>query len=274
MNFLFPNEIFYTDIITNLNHIFQNHQDFLNFNFKPSFLNAELSLPFNYVNGGPLNTVNGNDFLDASTINLLSQKNILFRYYINCANPFLVKADLQDIYTNLILTEYENGSNIIVSSLDWYTKDLLNKYPNYKVMASEDYFLYNDKPEIELYSAGFKCHKKDLEEIKKYQIPKNKIWINLVDSCQTCSSYSKCKKEEQQAQIMFSTNSSFLNCNKFNFTMLTIKQFIELGYTNFWFDFSGISQSDINSQLIIFLNTFIKPEYQFQADLILRGLQK
>ena len=271
LKFILPNFFELSSLNDRLIHIYSSHKEF--FNDEYFFMGQEGSLPFHSWNGGKMNTLSYHNVKVKEQIEEIFHKLDWNLILYNCANPFLLKSDIYDVQENTVLKTIQNGSNLLITSTTEFTEYLMQIYPQFRFVASEDYALYEDNVKKELFKY-FKCSYKNLSEDFYKDIPKSKIIINISSTCLSCENYLKCRAEEQQRQLCFMETSKFLSCNECKFSILSyedIEMYNKQGYNMFCMDTHGL---DLNSFRIIpiYLNLFIKDEYRNIADLMLRRI--
>ena len=105
-----------------------------------NFIGSTISFPFCYWNGSfNFNINNAPVLLYDNFLNI--SKSTGLPLYLDFSNLLLDEKDFYDRMGEVILSIFQNGSNnIILSNLDFY-KYIKSKYPYYKYILSEKFFI-------------------------------------------------------------------------------------------------------------------------------------
>lgn len=265
MNFTLP--MYYENMRLN-NLMFEyakEHKEYFNFQ-NTSFLGAEGSLPFFYWSG-----VNYNNYKGAPVENLkeLGHYQCELNFLLDCGNTLLMPQDFLDVKVNILLKFFENGSNSVIighpALVDFFKKH----YPQYRLIGSEEYFLFDTNKEYLNDLDFIRINYFDLENEYYANIPKSKISVSISTTCSKCTNYQRCILNDHQNRLLFMEASSFRECKKKSFEILNtkdIKDLIKKGYSNFHLDMKSLIDFH-GSYLDLYISIFIKPEFQNKAKL-------
>lgn len=265
INITVPDFYNYFDINIRLCELMKNHPEV--FNMSCRTISMDGSFPWHFWNGGPLNT---QGFANFRTLQDFGE-NPICSLIFDCSNIFIKETDLYDSQINTLLKLRNNGSNGILVSNPMVIDYISEKYPEYYFIASPYYHLYD---------SNFNYIDK-LRRVRMYPdqiidtIPNNKKEIVVATSCTICPNLKDCNTQEWIGQIEYRSKSVFRECNHSTLTALSptdIEDLTKKGITNFCFDIKHFSQKEPTFILEQYLNLFIKPEYRYQVDLLLRGV--
>ena len=273
INFTLPN--FYFNFIVN-----QTFFD-LKENFPFYFKNKDINFSYNegnfsycYWNGGKINNLGkGSLYKDFYKFYSYSRR----PYRLNCSNIFLEEKDFDNVMGNLILSLFQNGTNVMeITNLDFY-KYIQEKYPNYDFIFSkngaliQDYNLklINDLIQVDKFilislPEHLNSDLKLLNEIEN----KRKIEITINPKCSLlCKNYQQCLINNNSFQYNFSEKNIFDLCEnqiknyQKNYLSLDIleKDYISKGFSNFYIEDTF---SNIIDYAVFMIKYFIKTEYQ------------
>lgn len=222
------------------------------------------SFPYGYWNGGRINNKGSGVF--HRELNELSLTKIKTPIIFDCSNIFIEEKDYADTYMNTILNFFNNGANFIeVSNKDFFNY-LLEKFPYYKYVLSEKYYLTDQDYEdaflsnISYYLASFN-NTNFIETCKE----KNKIILNINNTCFLCNNFSNCDLITQKNQYNFSEEDIYFNCPEFLKNKLKIcplenlKDYLKLEISYFYIEDNF---KDNQEYFYFLLDYLIKPEKQ------------
>lgn len=247
----------------------------------PEYLKEEIICLFNHgsfpytIWNGDVNNNNGELLLHDD---LIKNINIFGNSFcLNCSNILLEENDFYNRYMNQILNFFDYSSNYIeLSNLNLF-KFLKEKYPNYRYVFSEkanelkkfNSDIINAIIETNNFNYIILPSNMEEEELKKIK-NKNKTFILIGNKCKKCANYRECLIKENESQLDFSKYSIYNNCNKVK-EYITAKElekeisyYKSLGFNHFKID-SPPNDFNVNTFNLLIIETFIKPEYQFEA---------
>lgn len=223
------------------------------------------SFPYMYWNG-KFNNNKGNGIF-REQLQSLSGKGLGFPLHLDCSNVLLTQEDYYDTFGNIILELFQTGSELIEISNINFLNYINNKYPYYKFILSEYYYLQGQNYTTEILNNEhikyFKCSLENKELIDI--IPnKTKIIASINYKCFTCPNYSDCNISLQLAQYNYSEKDVSRDClilQNYKCPSLDDLKVIqkETGISHF-----AIEDSFKNNQdyFYFLLDYLIKPEYQ------------
>lgn len=265
----------------NFKLLYNTHKNFFKTNL--NFSTVDGNFPYCYWNGGYNNNIGPGVIYD-NFFTLNNDTSIPLR--INCSNIYLQKKDFYDTMANTILKICENGSNEIeLSNLELFNY-LKNKYPNYKYIFSKEADLINPfTPDIINCineSKNFKLISlppslsKNLNFLKQIENKKN-IELSINATCDiNCENYNKCLLQSHISQYNYSKENYFNICKKRKpyqeidplISLEDIEKiYIPLGFTHF--SIGEINHNDIDNYKDFLIKYFIKPEYYYEASLLI-----
>lgn len=165
----------------------------------------------------------------------------------------------------LILRSLDNGENCALISSHMMLDFFKINYPNYRLIFNNHYCAED-------------INKFNLEDFYKIRltmnstlenVTKNKQQICVCSCCLNCNKNKECFLKDCKNIIEFRTRSEYEKCNKVKYFVTPwtdIEKYHKKGYNDFYFDFKFIYSGDIAFQ--IYLQTFIKPEFQKDAFLM------
>ena len=256
------------------------------------------SFPFSSWNGG-FNNNKGTHSVFSQDPNLemfplyydydcYKYSDVPFRF--NCTNVCLEEFDFLDEHMNTILKLNENGCNEIeISNLN-LLEYIMDKYPDYTFIFSDnadlikplDIDMINSLTEFDQLSyikLPFRLNS-DLELLKEIE-HKSKIELVVNTLCpSTCPSFVECHIQEDESQLSYSNNGPIEMCDKNNhyawntnlcLPLEQIKEIYEpMGFHKY--SFMNIPSNVIFNKVLFYFNYFFKPEYigemlrQFNAE--------
>lgn len=250
-----------------------------------NFIGSTISFPFCYWNGSfNFNINNAPVLLYDNFLNI--SKSTGLPLYLDFSNLLLDEKDFYDRMGEVILSIFQNGSNnIILSNLDFY-KYIKSKYPYYKYILSEKFFITHQENYLnELNSI---INNKDFVGI---QIPyifytseffnnfkfKQKFILKINNICnQDCKKYFECQMEENSFQYHFSELNCIESCpfisnglsdtNNNLISLNQCKEYTKLGINKFFIDSSP--RNSKNNYLAFLINYFCNPDkyYNIYSD--------
>lgn len=269
--FTLPNFYYYKQINERLVSLFlKNSKFFIWDQNEIKFIAQEGNLPFHYWNGSINNNIG---FANYYSMNNLTSDFGFLPIIFDISNPLLVDKDFNDNAENILLSLNNNGSNSCLISNPKVRNIILQKYPYFKFIGSKFYLMHQDANITDLERIRFDFNAPDFPNF----IPKNKIELNLYDSCINCDLIQNCYLKEWENIYNYKFHSEFRECEKVNGLYCNIEQIIafkKLGIKYFYFDTKHLPLDNGVSLIPMYLDTFIKPEYRDTVDLILRGIKQ
>lgn len=264
IKFILPNFYYNSSLNATLRNLYQVHPNF--FRFKDiKFIGEMGNFPYSYWGLDNYNSKEKNQIPYYNDYYNIAVRTRNFPIFFDCRNSLLLPIDFYDNRMNNILSLFQNGSNkIIISSIELglYLKEHFPYYPivgdNFNTNKFDlDYLLIN------------------YNNIHKYNIPNNKLIINLVNYCNSCpiEEQEKCQKIFAQENMAFIKNSLQRQCSKINYSPLNfeiINNLIDQGYRNYYFNTTFLNFNNIDSIINLYLSIFIKSEYKEQSYLMLK----
>jgi len=250
------------------------HRDW--FKLPVTFSSVTGNFPYCYFNGGyNFNIGDGayyDDFEQCS-------KKISVPIRLNLANINLTCSDFTNAMMNLILTENENGSNLIeLNNLDLY-EYISDRYPYYKFIFSKEagieYAFTSDFVNTLIDSNKFKYIGIPESQTKDFTVlngikDKKSIIVSLNSSCNlNCNKYNTCKIDAHNTQYNYYEKCLFNTCSKFSDyskTMIVsfdeiVNKYVSIGVNHF-----DLSQTcDGIGVASIICKNFIKDEYSLDS---------
>lgn len=200
-------------------------------------------------------------------------------FRLNCSNVCLEDFDFLDEHMNVILKLNENGCNEIeVSNLNLLGY-IMEKYPEYTFVFSDNADLI--KPvNLEMINTltsfdQLSCVKlpfrlnQDVELLKQLE-NKHKIELVVNTLCPVnCPSFEQCHIQEDETQLAYQSNGPIELCDKnnnyawnanFTLSLDEIKSTYEpMGFQKY--SFMNIPSNVIFNKILFYFNYFFKPEY-------------
>ena len=267
INITLPNFYYYFEINKKLFMLKKQHPDFF-YNKDINFIMQEGNFPFSYWAGR--NTTNFKTALYHIFFKMINESRIPILF--DCANPLLEKKDFTNRHQNIILELGQNGSNSVLVSSKNLLDYLKEKYPFYQFIGSEYYIA--DDPNLESLESltRVKVLKSKLDTLQQ-KIPKAKIEVVLNEPCGDCNNKINCLCKEWENIYNFKETSEYLKCALNKKTMdiqwMDIEELYKLGYQYFCFDMKTFNLNNLEQIKHMYINLFIKPEYQKDALLLM-----
>ena len=239
------------------------------FKTKVSFYATKCIFPYLSWTGGVVsNTGNGMYFNDI----IQFQETQVLPMHLNMSNVLLEDFDYDDCFGQTILTNCNNGSNVIEISSIPFMEKIAKDYPHYRFNLSaqadliteftpellncitdENKFLYIGLP------AKFNYNKEFLSQLKS----KKTYEITVNPPC-LCDCADVCTLKLHQNQIDYVRHSHVNSCSKINRnTMISIeeikKDFLPMGFNHF--TFSSNVQVSNDDTFYFYLQYFIAEEF-------------
>lgn len=265
IKFTLPNYFSNRNINAILNNLIRSNPEY--FIYKNlSFKGQEGAIPYSYWSDINYNHTFFSKWPNSNDYSILLDQSYDLPIIFNCANPALLPLDFIDNKMNNILTYFSNGSNQILISNPEFGKILLEKYPFYHLNGSINYQYFDKEKAFVENLQTIKCNFQYLDDNYYQDIPKNKIDVVITTFCKCdLQKQNGCKKINDQNILMFMTTSPYINCPAGEFNILRPEEIIKLnkqGYINFSLDMSCIEMTNYDMIIQIYLNLFIKQEYQ------------
>ena len=226
------------------------------FYFNTHFI-EEGNLPFFYWNGGNNFNSRNTAIITRENFKTILSDSSWTPFIIDCSNTQLELTDLFDIRNNTFLDELNNGSNMIIVGNDMMKTYLKTYYPEYRLIASEEYAVAGDK---DIYLA--RVYPKQASALVKTKAASLSLCCG--SACWDCPNREFCYNQNQQEIALFITDSSIRKCPKANFTLLSrekIKQYIKQGITHFYLDTRTLP-NETEAFIPIYVDWLIKDEYK------------
>lgn len=266
--FTLPNFYAYQEINRRLIILWQHRPDY--FNYDNIGLNHEEgNFPRFYHSGHTCNTFRFANYDIIKDATIISNAAIV----LDCSNPLIEDNDKFDTGLNLALKLMDNGEVGVLISHPFMLEYIKSNYKYYHFIASEHYHIFDNQ-----YS-----NNEDLSRIRFFindtsysNIDKSKVELIVNNHCLTCEKRPDCILQDWQGFLQFKHQRPFMTCNKVSTycaPVELIQQKIKEGYRHFCFNSQYLDENDFTKLIELYLNVFIKPEYQDSADLILRGIK-
>ena len=249
----------------------------------PEYFNFQNSI-FSYADGAPAFFYwSESNYNNINKAHLITREELDYvnacsgaKLVLDCANPLLVPTDLYDVTANAIISTLNNGSNCALVSSPLMVEFFTNNYPDYYLIGSDHY--WKQDPDKQYVDKLMTIRRRALDDNQYYaDIAKSKICMCIASACWGCDKYEQCWEQDCLSRTLFSEKANMPACPLGRMQFLTvadINNLIKKGYSSFYIDANFILADDTTFFIKLYIDLFIKPEYQaIVKELLLRSLE-